>query len=193
MACIEACGRGEMDVAVCLGGNLFGSNPDSAFASQALGQLDSIAYLSTSLNTGHAWGTARETLMLPVLPRDEEPQPTTQESMFSYVRLSDGGPARHAGPRSEVSVLAALARGVARRRRAGELGRPREPPADPRADRGGDPRPRADGRHRPHAPGIPHRRSPSRHHPLPDSRRARPGFRRSRCPPRCSRATAGCS
>ena len=112
MACIEACGRGEMDAAVCLGGNLFGSNPDAEFASEALGRLNLIAYLSTSLNSGHAWGTARETLVLPVLPRDEEPQPTTQESMFSYVRLSDGGQPRHQGPRSEVSVLSALARHV---------------------------------------------------------------------------------
>ena len=112
MACIEACGREEMDTAVCLGGNLFGSNPDAKFASQALGKLNLIAYLSTSLNSGHAWGTARETLVLPVLPRDEEPQATTQESMFSYVRLSDGGRARHQGPRSEVSVLSALGRGV---------------------------------------------------------------------------------
>jgi molybdopterin-dependent oxidoreductase alpha subunit len=112
MACIEACGRGEMQAAVCLGGNLFGSNPDARFAAQALSRLDLIAYLSTTLNTGHAWGTARETLVLPVLPRDEEAQATTQESMFSYVRLSDGGPARHAGPRSEVSVLAALGRRV---------------------------------------------------------------------------------
>ena len=112
MACIEACGRGDMDTAVCLGGNLFGSNPDAKFASEALGKLNLIAYLSTSLNSGHAWGTAKETLVLPVLPRDEEPQATTQESMFSYVRLSDGGRARHQGPRSEVSVLAALGRGV---------------------------------------------------------------------------------
>ncbi|MFZ0063196.1 MAG: molybdopterin-dependent oxidoreductase, partial [Pyrinomonadaceae bacterium] len=112
MACIEACGRGEMDTAVCLGGNLFGSNPDAKFASHALGNLKLIAYLSTSLNSGHAWGTAKETLILPVLPRDEEPQATTQESMFSYVRLSDGGRARHQGPRSEVSVLSALGRGV---------------------------------------------------------------------------------
>jgi anaerobic selenocysteine-containing dehydrogenase len=112
MACIEACGRGEMQAALCLGGNLFGSNPDSRFTSQALGKLDLIAYLATSLNSGHAWGTARETLVLPVLPRDEEPQATTQESMFSYVRLSDGGAARYAGPRSEVSVLAALGRRV---------------------------------------------------------------------------------
>jgi molybdopterin-dependent oxidoreductase alpha subunit len=110
MACIEACDRGELASAVCLGGNLFGSNPDSKFSTQALGKLDSIAYLSTTLNTGHAWGTAKETLVLPVLPRDEESQSTTQESMFSYVRLSDGGPARYPGPRSEVSVLAALGR-----------------------------------------------------------------------------------
>ena len=112
MACIEACGRGEMDAALCLGGNLFGSNPDARFASSALGRLRLIAYLSTSLNSGHAWGTAMETVILPVLPRDEEPQPTTQESMFSYVRLSDGGRARHQGPRSEVSVLSALGRAV---------------------------------------------------------------------------------
>jgi molybdopterin-dependent oxidoreductase alpha subunit len=109
MACIEAAGRGEMHAAVCLGGNLFGSNPDAAFASRALAGLSQIAYLSTTLNTGHAWGTARETLILPVLPRDEESQATTQESMFSYVRLSDGGEARHPGPRSEVDVLATLA------------------------------------------------------------------------------------
>lgn len=112
MACVEACGRGQMQVGLCLGGNLFGSNPDSQFATRALGTLDLAAYLSTTLNTGHAWGTGKATLVLPVLPRDEEPQATTQESMFSYVRLSDGGPARHPGPRSEVSVLTEVARRV---------------------------------------------------------------------------------
>jgi anaerobic selenocysteine-containing dehydrogenase len=49
---------------------------------------------------------------LPVLARDEEPQPTTQESMFSYVRLSDGGPRRHEGPRSEIQIVAELGRRV---------------------------------------------------------------------------------
>jgi molybdopterin-dependent oxidoreductase alpha subunit len=112
MACVEASGRDEMRAALCLGGNLFGSNPDSVYASAALAKLDLIAYMSTTLNSGHAWGTARETLILPVLPRDEEPQPTTQESMFSYVRLSEGGAARYPGPRSEVSVLADTARRV---------------------------------------------------------------------------------
>jgi molybdopterin-dependent oxidoreductase alpha subunit len=110
MGCIEAAGRGEMQAALCLGGNLFGSNPDSKFAATALSKLDLAAYLATTLNTGHAWGTAGETLVLPVLPRDEEPQPTTQESMFSYVRLSDGGAPRHPGPRSEVSLLVDLGR-----------------------------------------------------------------------------------
>ena len=112
MACMEAADRGQMRAALCLGGNLFGSNPDSGFAARALGKIDLIAYLATTLNTGHVRGTARETLVLPVRPRDEEPQPTTQESMFSYVRLSEGGAARHPGPRSEVSVLAELGRRV---------------------------------------------------------------------------------
>ncbi len=112
MACMEAAERGEMDVAVCLGGNLYGSNPDSAFAERAISRTGCVAYLSTTLNTGHAWGRGRETLILPVLPRDEEPQPTTQESMFSYVRLSDGGAPRYAGPRSEVAILTTLGRQV---------------------------------------------------------------------------------
>ena len=101
-----------MRVALCLGGNLYGASPDSAFIRDALAQLDLLVHLSTKLNTGHVRGLARETLILPVLARDEEPQPTTQESMFNYVRLSDGGPARHAGPRSEVQVIATLAAGA---------------------------------------------------------------------------------
>ncbi len=110
MACIEATARGEMDVAFCLGGNLYGSNPNAKHALAAFEKLGLVVNLSTTLNTGHAWGLGRETLILPVLPRDEEPQPTTQESMFSFVRLSDGGPPRFPGPRSEVSVLAEIGR-----------------------------------------------------------------------------------
>ena len=74
-----------------------------------MGKLDQVVYLNTTLNTGHAHGLAAETIILPVLARDEEPQPTTQESMFSYVRLSDGGPARHKGPQSEIQIIADLA------------------------------------------------------------------------------------
>lgn len=114
LACLEAAQDGRMRVAFCLGGNLYGASPDSAFTRDALAQLDLLVHLSTKLNTGHVHGLARETLVLPVLARDEEPQPTTQESMFNYVRLSDGGPARHAGPRSEVQVIATLAADVLR-------------------------------------------------------------------------------
>ncbi len=112
MACMDAAERGEMDVALCLGGNLYGSNPDAAYAERAMQKLGLVTYLTTTLNTGHAWGRGQETLVLPILPRDEEPEPTTQESMFSYVRLSDGGPTRYTGPRSEVSVLTALGKAV---------------------------------------------------------------------------------
>jgi molybdopterin-dependent oxidoreductase alpha subunit len=109
MGCMQAAARGELRSAVCLGGNLFGSNPDARFAERALSNLDLVVYLSTTLNTGHAWGRGRRTLVLPVRARDEEGELTTQESMFNYVRLSDGGPARLQGPRSEVDVLASLA------------------------------------------------------------------------------------
>lgn len=112
MACMEAADRGDMETALCLGGNLYGSNPDAAFATRAISKLKQVCYLSTTLNTGHAWGRGVETLILPVLPRDEEPQPTTQESMFSFVRLSEGGKPRHTGPRSEVSILSELGRRV---------------------------------------------------------------------------------
>jgi anaerobic selenocysteine-containing dehydrogenase len=74
-----------------------------------MAKLDLVVYLSTTLNTGHFRGIGHETIILPVLARDEEPQPTTQESMFNLVRLSDGGPARHVGPRSEVEVIAEIA------------------------------------------------------------------------------------
>jgi len=111
-ACMEAAQRGLLRFGWCLGGNLYGSNPDAASAEKALINLEMIVYLSTTLNTGHARGRAKETIVLPVLARDEEPQKTTQESMFNYVRLSDGGPRRHLGPRHEVSVIAHLARAV---------------------------------------------------------------------------------
>ncbi len=109
LACIEAAHRGELKMGFCLGGNLYGSNPDSVFAAEAMQQLDGLVHLSTTLNTGHLHGLAGETIILPVLARDEEPQPTTQESMFNYVRLSDGGPRRHVGPRGEVEVIAEIA------------------------------------------------------------------------------------
>ncbi|MGI8980490.1 MAG: FdhF/YdeP family oxidoreductase [Pirellulaceae bacterium] len=110
LACIEEAQAGRLKTGFCLGGNLYGSNPDAVFAGEAISKLDQIVYLNTTLNTGHAHGLAKETIILPVLARDEEPEPSTQESMFNYVRLSDGGPRRHQGPRSEVEIIAQIAR-----------------------------------------------------------------------------------
>ncbi|MCC7086102.1 MAG: FdhF/YdeP family oxidoreductase [Pirellulales bacterium] len=112
MACMDAATNGQVKFGWCLGGNLYGSNPDATYARNALSKLDLLVYLNTTLNTGHASGLAQETIILPVLARDEEPEPTTQESMFSYVRISDGGQRRHAGPRSEIQIVADLAHRV---------------------------------------------------------------------------------
>ncbi len=112
LSCMHRAHEGKIHFASCLGGNLFGSNPDANFAHAAMSRIDMVMYMSTTLNTGHAWGRGRETLILPVLARDEEPQPTTQESMFNYVRMSDGGTPRHQGPRSEIQIIANIAQAV---------------------------------------------------------------------------------
>jgi anaerobic selenocysteine-containing dehydrogenase len=112
LACVQRAAAGGVRFAMHLGGNLYGSCPDAAWATKALGTIDLTVFLSTTLNTGHMRGRGRESIILPVLARDEEQQPTTQESMFSYVRLSDGGARRFEGPRSEVEVIAAIARRV---------------------------------------------------------------------------------
>lgn len=108
--CMEAADGSRMRVAIQLGGNLFGSNPDRAWAGRALQRIGTTCTLTTSLNEGHVHGRGRHHVVLPVLARDEERQPTTQESMFNYVRLSDGGQQAPAGDiRSEVAVICALA------------------------------------------------------------------------------------
>jgi anaerobic selenocysteine-containing dehydrogenase len=69
--------------------------------------------LTTKLNEGHVHGRGRTAIVLPVLARDEESQATTQESMFNYVRLSEGGPPAVPGDmRSEVDVIASLAEAI---------------------------------------------------------------------------------
>ncbi len=109
LACMERAHEGDVELAFCLGGNLYGSNPDLSYAAEAMGRVGMTIYLNTTLNSGHAWGAGEESLILPVRARDEEPQTTTQESMFNFVRLSDGGPARLDGPRAEVELISALA------------------------------------------------------------------------------------
>lgn len=112
MGCMDAAETGHARMGFCLGGNLYGSNPDATYAARSLSKLGLLVYMNTTLNTGHAHGLARETIVLPVLARDEEPEPTTQESMFNFVRLSDGGPRRHEGPRSEIEIISRIAREV---------------------------------------------------------------------------------
>jgi molybdopterin-dependent oxidoreductase alpha subunit len=106
LACVERAHAGGVRVAWHLGGNLFGSCPDAAFARDSLRRIGLTVFMSTTLNTGHVHGRGQESIVLPVLARDEEPQATTQESMFSFVRLSDGGAPRHRGPRAEVEIVA---------------------------------------------------------------------------------------
>jgi molybdopterin-dependent oxidoreductase alpha subunit len=107
---IEAAGRGEIDLLFALGGNLWGSNPDSDWASRSMRAAKNTVFLSTKLNPGHFHGRGQTTIILPVLARDEEPQPSTQESMFNYVRLSEGGKPNVSGlMRSEAQVICQLA------------------------------------------------------------------------------------
>ena len=102
--------EGRIRVSVQLGGNLYGSNPDANWAARALQSVPLNFQVSTQLNTGHAHGRGKTTIVVPALVRDEETQVTTQESMFNFVRVSSGGEACPAGePRSEVDIIADLA------------------------------------------------------------------------------------
>lgn len=106
---LEAAHNGNIDCACIVGGNLYSATPDSAWAAQALNNIDFKVFLTTTLNQGHLYGVDEsDVLILPVKARDEETQPTTQESMFNYVRLSDGGIDRLDNVRSEVSILASI-------------------------------------------------------------------------------------
>ncbi len=110
MACMQAAARGEIDNAVIMGGNLYAANPNSRFAQAALDRIGFKLFLTTTLNMGHVHGCDEsESLILPVTARDEEFEPTTQESMFNFVRLSDGGIDRLDGVRPESFILADLA------------------------------------------------------------------------------------
>jgi molybdopterin-dependent oxidoreductase alpha subunit len=105
-----AAGSGKIRAAVLLGGNLWGSNPDLDWARDCLQKIGTAAHITTKLNPGHVHGRGKINVLLPVLARDEEKQGTTQESMFNYVRLSDGGaPPPGDEVRSEVEVVTALA------------------------------------------------------------------------------------
>lgn len=110
MACMQAAHQGEIDAAVIMGGNLYAATPDTEWAGEALDRIPFKVFLTTTLNKGHVTGCdTSECLILPVTARDEEWEPTTQESMFNFVRLSDGGINRLDNVRPESFILADLA------------------------------------------------------------------------------------
>jgi molybdopterin-dependent oxidoreductase alpha subunit len=109
-ASMVAAAEGRIRAALLLGGNLFASNPDRAFSARALGRIPFLVHVSTKLNEGHVHARGETTVILPALARDEEAQATTQESMFNFVRLSDGGTPNVRGEmRSEVEIVASIA------------------------------------------------------------------------------------
>ncbi|PSF38431.1 oxidoreductase [Aphanothece hegewaldii CCALA 016] len=89
---IEAADAGKVDTLICVGGNLYGANPDSKGAKRALGNIETIIYLATKPNIGHFHGLAQKnTIIIPVLNRFENPHKTTVESGNNFVRLNDEG------------------------------------------------------------------------------------------------------
>ena len=113
MAAMQAAHDGRIDAALMMGGNLYAASPNATWAAHAMAQIPFKIFMTTSLNGGHLHGQiGGESLVLPVTPRDEEWQSTTQESMFNFVRLSDGGITRHANVRPESSILSELAERV---------------------------------------------------------------------------------
>ncbi len=109
MACMQRAAAGDVDAAVIMGGNLWAATPDTAFSSRAMANIGFKLFLTTTLNQGHVHGVGDgEMMILPVTARDEEWEPTTQESMFNFVRLSDGGIRRIETVRPESWILGQL-------------------------------------------------------------------------------------
>ena len=111
-ALIEAADDHKVDTLFCLGGNLYGANPDSTQAKRALGNVETIIYLATKPNLGHFHGLAKHnTIVIPVLNRFENPHKTTTESGNNFVRFNDTGKTHltQADLISEVEFLTELA------------------------------------------------------------------------------------
>src|SRR5690606_410361 len=87
----------------------YAANPDLRFAEQALASIPFKVMVNSTLNLSHVHGIGEEAIVLPIRVRDEETQPTTQESMFNFVRMSDGGFDRIADLRSEVEIISTIA------------------------------------------------------------------------------------
>ncbi|WP_019509525.1 FdhF/YdeP family oxidoreductase [Pleurocapsa sp. PCC 7319] len=111
-ALIEAADAKKVDTLICLGGNLYGANPNSHKVKRALGKIKTIIYLATKPNLGHFHGLAQhQTIIIPVLNRFENPHKTTTESGNNFVRLNDEGHThlKNADLIAEVDFLTELA------------------------------------------------------------------------------------
>jgi molybdopterin-dependent oxidoreductase alpha subunit len=109
---IEAAEEGKVDTLICLGGNLFAANPDSTQAKRAISEIDTVIYLATKPNLGHFHGLGKKnTIIIPVFARFENPYKTTTESGNNFVRLSNEGTThlKDADLISEVEFLTQLA------------------------------------------------------------------------------------
>ena len=119
LSCLREAHDNGIDAALVMGGNLLQATPDSQWAGRALSRIPFKVFLTTTLNKGHIDSLLdregledSEALILPVAARDEEPEASTQESMFNFVRLSDGGPTRIAEARPELDIIASLANAI---------------------------------------------------------------------------------
>jgi molybdopterin-dependent oxidoreductase alpha subunit len=111
-ALIEAAEAGKVDALLCLGGNLYAANPDLSQAKKAIANIETVIYLATKPNLGHFHGLAQKnTIIIPVLNRFENPHKTTVESGNNFVRLNDEGHThlKKADLISEVEFLTELA------------------------------------------------------------------------------------
>ena len=110
---VHAAHRGEVDVALLMGGNFYAANPDLGYAGRALSNIGLTVHINTKLNQGHVCvrpsRDGGESIILPTVVRDEELEATTQESMFSFVRLSEGRMKPPPGEmRSEVEIICSI-------------------------------------------------------------------------------------
>ncbi|WP_026787799.1 FdhF/YdeP family oxidoreductase [Planktothrix rubescens] len=104
----------KIDTLFCLGGNLYAANPDLTETKQALSNIKTIFYVATKPNLGHFHGLAQKnTIILPVFNRFENPHRTTTESGNNFVRLNEPGTTHLNSPEadliSEVELITEIA------------------------------------------------------------------------------------
>jgi molybdopterin-dependent oxidoreductase alpha subunit len=107
--CLKASYEKQIELAFMLGGNLYKASPDLGFAEKALNNIPFKIFCNTTLNKSHFVGVDQETVILPCSARDEEVQKTTQESLFNFVRISNGGITRLNNTRSEIDIISSIA------------------------------------------------------------------------------------